>query len=148
MNEIELTTQNVLLRNRAEKAEREQDAVLIELQNLCEVVGKQSYTFTSRSVIEAHRQARRLLESLSPATESVAGSSEQVRYLPTVETKAKELVARLRDRSKLYPEGIADAFDAAEATAAADTIQALLDKLNDDESELEERPVPDVRQPL
>ncbi len=74
--------------------------------------------------------------------------SEQVRYLPTVETKAKELVARLRDRSKLYPEGIADAFDAAEATAAADTIQALLDKLNDDESELEERPVPDVRQPL
>ncbi len=94
------------------------------------------------------RRAPRRKRTLSPATESVAGSSEQVRYLPTVETKAKELVARLRDRSKLYPEGIADAFDAAEATAAADTIQALLDKLNDDESELEERPVPDVRQPL
>jgi len=122
---------------RAEKAER----ALKELLQACD-----DHVTSDREF--AVVQARRLLESLSPATESVAGSSEQVRYLPTVETKAKELVARLRDRSKLYPEGIADAFDAAEATAAADTIQALLDKLNDDESELEERPVPDVRQPL
>lgn len=68
MNEIELTTQNVLLRNRAEKAERERDAVLTKLQSLCEAVGKQSYTFTRWPVIEAHREARRLLESLGSRT--------------------------------------------------------------------------------